>query len=561
MKVIQKCPNCGKEFETSIKSGKIAKTYCCSECFKHHKGIGITKMLKCEICGNEFQYVHGKGTKTCSKECTSRLKSILFSIPKNELPSTICLCCGKEIKYEKYKSLHENLIPKFCNNKCYFEYLKTHSKEVFNHSKQIDESHEYRKCEICGNEFYTYKKSKKRFCSNECRVKYQMTNEFKEKKNSTMMEKYGAKSVGGDKNLSLRYFKERNEKYTQLCEKSDLELLEYVSKYVLKVKCKKCGNEFITNNLSYIQYDHIPCKHCSNEYKDYKPALKIYQLLNENNIEYIKNDRNLIHPYELDVYIPNFNLALEINGNFWHSELCGKDKEYHIRKTKMCNEKGVKLIHIFEDEIEYKWNIVKSRICNLLRLNRDKIYARKCNIILLRKNDKSEFLNKTHIQGDGNSSINLGLVYNDEIVSVMTFSNERVIYNGKKDDTKYELIRFSNKLNTNVVGSFSKLLKYFIKNYHPSEIKTFADSRWSGVDFLNTVYIKNGFEFVQQTSPNYWYMYKLDYLDRKHRYNFTKHKILEKNPDLDSSKTEWQLMQELGYNRIWDCGSMKFVLK
>ena len=56
-------------------------------------------------------------------------------------------------------------------------------------------------------------------------------------------------------------------------------------------------------------------------------------------------------------------------------------------------------------------------------------------------------------------------------------------------------------------------------------------------------------------------MYKTDMLDRKHRYNFTKHAILNKHPELDSNKTEWELMQELGYNRIWDCGNMRFEWK
>ena len=55
-------------------------------------------------------------------------------------------------------------------------------------------------------------------------------------------------------------------------------------------------------------------------------------------------------------------------------------------------------------------------------------------------------------------------------------------------------------------------------------------------------------------------MHKTDVLTRKHRYNFTKYSILKKHPELDYSLTEWELMKKLGFNRIWDCGNMRFEL-
>lgn len=143
----------------------------------------------------------------------------------------------------------------------------------------------------------------------------------------------------------------------------------------------------------------------------------------------------------------------------------------------------------------------------------------------------------------------------------MTFSKERVIYKHNDDSNRYELIRFCNKLNTTVVGGFSRLLKYFIKEYNPKYLKTYCDIRWSGLNYKNTVYYKNGFKFDGYSKPNYWYMEKNNLLKRYHRYNFTKHSILSKHKDLDKNKTEWELMLELGYNRIWDCGNMKFSLE
>ena len=542
------CPNCGKEFEGRGK-------YCSNDCYKQHKHIGAKKYNVCVVCGKEFEYVHGHGDKTCSKECLSKLKHDLNS---KEKVKSVCKFCGEEFEHESYQR------PEFCSRDCYWAYRNGHKDEyceVFINRK--NNSREIRRCEMCGKEFEVYKKAKKRFCSDECRIKYQNTNEFREKRLKTMLEKYGKLSVGnGITSEKLEeYNRLRNERYMQLCKNSDMEFIKYIDKHVLLVRCKKCGVEFVTNNLSYLPYDKIYCRHCSDEYKDYKPAMKIYELLDELNISYVKNDRSIIKPYELDIYIPEKHIAIEINGNFWHSELCGKDSKYHINKTLMSFKNGIRLIHIYEDEIAYKLEIVKSRIKNILNLTSDRIFARKCNIRDIDYETKTNFLNENHIQGASNSSINYGLFYGSELVSVMTFGKERGIYKMNENDGCFELLRFANKKNTIVVGAFSKLLKHFIKNNKIFSLKTFSDIRWGGIDKYNNVYYKNGFLFDKISKPNYWYIHKTDLLNRKHRFNFTKHSIIKKYPELDKEKTEWELMQALGYNRIWDCGSLKYVWK
>lgn len=551
MKVITKCPNCGKEFETTLGKKGLRKTYCSNECYLEAKQK--KKYTKCVVCGKEFELIHGKGSKTCSPECLSKLKSKIHTKEKHK---HTCKNCGKE-----YECGDVKYVPDFCSKECYWDYRRNHNSEyahVFD--KRKESAREIRKCEMCGKEFEVYKLTKKRFCSDECRVKYQRTEEFKNKKNSTMLKTYGKKSVGNGITPEKleEYNKVRKEKYINLCEKSDMDIIEFIDRHIIHVRCKKCGKDFVTNNLSYINYEKIHCKYCSSEYKDYKPAIKIYELLDTLGVDYIKNDRTIIKPYELDVFIPSINAAIEVNGNFWHSELVGKDKYYHIGKTVECNKNGIKLIHIFEDEIANKWEIVESRIKSALGLN-ERIFARKCNIVNVDFKTKRDFMNANHIQGDSNSSINIGLEYDDELVAVMTFSKERIIYNGKSGDGNYELIRYANKLGFSVIGGFSKLLCSFIKENSVKSIKTFCDARWSGINPVNTVYNKCGFKYDGLTKPNYWYMHKTDMLTRKHRYNFTKYSILQRHPELDGSKTEWELMKELGYNRIWDCGNMKFT--
>jgi hypothetical protein len=120
------------------------------------------------------------------------------------------------------------------------------------------------------------------------------------------------------------------------------------------------------------------------------------------------------------------------------------------------------------------------------------------------------------------------------------------------------LCAYTYKININVIGGFSKILKQFIKDYNPRKITTFADIRWSGYNPVNTVYFKSGFQFVGYSSINYWYLNKKNYLNRYHRFQFRKNVLLKEG--FDSKLTEWEIMKLKGYDRIWDCGNMKFEI-
>lgn len=58
----------------------------------------------------------------------------------------------------------------------------------------------------------------------------------------------------------------------------------------------------------------------------------------------------MIHPYELDIYLPDEEIAIEYCGLFWHCELKQPKKSYHSTKLQKCNEKGIRLITVFENE-------------------------------------------------------------------------------------------------------------------------------------------------------------------------------------------------------------------
>ena len=259
--------------------------------------------------------------------------------------------------------------------------------------------------------------------------------------------------------------------------------------------------------------------------------------------------RSLITPLELDIVIPDKKIAIEYNGSFWHSELCGKDKHYHLNKTRQCNEKGYRLIHVSDNEWINSKELVLSRIKNILG-HSDRIFARKCSILKLKAKESREFLDNNHIQGFHSATYHYGLTLNNEIITVMTFGKSRFNKNHQ-----WELIRYANKMNTSVVGGASKLFKCFITHHNPTSIITYSDKRWN----TGNLYEQLGFKYSHSSNPNYFYFHKSNTTVLLSRQQFQKHKLKDKLDKFDPKLTEWENMVINGYNRIWDCGNDVYV--
>lgn len=264
-----------------------------------------------------------------------------------------------------------------------------------------------------------------------------------------------------------------------------------------------------------------------------------------------QSNRELLDGKEIDIYIPSKSIGIECDGLRWHNEQ-HKDMYFHLRKTDECLMKGIRLIHIFEDEWLYKKEIVKSMLANLLNKTNGKIYARKCELREISGEAKSNFLNDNHIQGDTVSSINVGLFHEGELVSVMTFGKPRLSVGGRFTDDKYELIRFCNKIGTNVVGGASKLFKWFVSTHDPKEVVSYSDKRWS----IGKLYGILGFEHVHDSKPNYSYIVG----DRReNRFKYRKDRLVKEG--FDEGRSEHEIMLERKIYRIYDCGTMVHLWK
>lgn len=524
------CPTCGKELsyinEKSYKDSILANNLCRSCSAKNRIPRHII-IKKCKICNNEFECSDNSSQIYCSNTCRSN-DIILNKKISNAIIKTNIYKYGKnsssQLKETQNKMKNTNI------KKYGYDY-------IFFFPDFVEQS-KFIKKDKYGDENYNNSDKNKQTCIN----------------------KYGVDTVLKlDDVRQKRIHKSKEDVYDKLfCYPFTSYVIplfkfeEYVDvKTSYKFKCVNCGNTFYDN----LDNGHIPkCKICYNnksifQNQIYEYISKLYSGI------ILQNDKTICNGLELDIYIPEKNIAIECDGNYWHSELNGKDKQYHLNKTNLCQNNNIKLLHILEDEWYNKKHIVESKLKHIFGKSTERIYARNCNIVELTSTDKNEFLNKYHIQGSDMSAIKLGLVYKGEIISVMTFGKRRVAL-GKKSsgEGEYELLRYCSSKSS--VGGAGKLLSHFIKNNYVTKIISYADRRWSD----GNLYSKIGFTKVSDGSPNYWYVHTKNYLKRYHRFNFRKD-ILNRRLELyDDTLTEWENMQLNGYDRIWDCGNLKYEL-
>jgi len=266
----------------------------------------------------------------------------------------------------------------------------------------------------------------------------------------------------------------------------------------------------------------------------------------------VTNNRKLIGK-ELDIFLPDFNLAIEYNGIYWHhDQIPHITKTYHYDKFKRCEDKGITLFTIFGNSWEEKKEIWKNKIRNKINHSEKKVFARQTNVVELDATDTKQILNNHHVQGYCAAKYCYGLKTTaGELVAVMTFSPKRAGIGKSRSTGSYELVRYVTSCS--VIGGASKLLSYFIKTNNPSNVYSYSDNMYS----TGNLYGKLGFTLENENKSGYWYY---DPVKKKayHRYNFTKHKLV--NSGFDVSKTEKEIMNERGFLRIYDCGSRTWVL-
>jgi hypothetical protein len=489
-------------------------------------------------------------SKNIQNEISFKEKIYFYFHKLKERPK--CVSCSNEIKF---RNRFDKPYGDFCSLSCANnskEELVNRQKRTFNKKYGVDfyphhidfvKKQKQTKLDKYGDENYNNVEKSK--ITKELLYGNKKYNNI-EKQKETCELRYGVNNYA----KSEHYHDKLNEEYIKLY--PDVTFVQ-IKKGLVVTKCEKCGNSSeITKQLLYERHkrNHNHCLTCNpigfkqrSSYED-----EICDLLDSTNISYIQNYKLPNTKFEIDIFLPTQNIGIEFNGLYWHNELF-KDKEYHLNKTKLCDNFNIKLIHIFEDEWLYKRDIVKSILKNKLNIGEDKIYARKCIIKEVSTQETKNFLENNHIQGNVNSKVKLGLYYNNEMVSLMTFSKGRIIMGGKSNE--WELNRFCNKINTTVIGSASKLLKKFINDYQPIKIVSYSDIRL----FDGKMYETLKFKEISTSKPNYWYVIG----DLRHyRFSFNKKKLIKDG--YDPNKTEQEIMLDRKIYRIYDCGNVRWEL-
>ena len=272
----------------------------------------------------------------------------------------------------------------------------------------------------------------------------------------------------------------------------------------------------------------------------------------------IFNDRFTLEGKEIDIYLPDLKVGFEFNGIYFHSEFY-KDKNYHQEKALLAIKKGISLVQVWEDDWFSKREIIQDLIKSKIGLFDVRIGARNCQIKEIDSNMARDFIDNNHLQQYVNSSVKIGLFYNDELVSVITFGKLRNFMKSKGEEGEYELYRFCTKKGYQIIGGFQKMLNYFLKTYNPKKIITYASLDISTGD----IYKKAGFRYVKTTSAGYYWVNESaenqsQFHCRKHRFNFKKSDLVKMGFDINKSETE--IMYENHYFKCFDSGNFLFEL-
>ena len=374
-----------------------------------------------------------------------------------------------------------------------------------------------------------------------------------EKTKQTNLEKYGVEYISQSDIIKDRIKNNNLKKYNLEYPNQN----EYIFKYF---KNKEDAKSFIEENYKFKTTLEIAenLNMSAGRFREYIKKFKLEELIDYKYLEssyereikdilkawginnIISRDRYILNYKEIDIYLPDYKIGIEFNGSYWHSDEF-KSPLYHQKKSLLAESKGIFLYHIFEYEWvdpDMKQKII-NQLKNILHKNETKVYARKCEIREVSSHDKREFISQHHVQSDTKSKVNLGLYYNDELVSIMTFGEPRFT-----DKYQWEIVRFCSKSGLNVIGSASKLFKHFVNNYLNDNEIIISYSHISKT--RGQIYKALGFELKDISRPGYvWWLKDADYK--------TRYQTMMKN--------ESQIMTEQGYTKIYDCGNKVWIYK
>jgi hypothetical protein len=482
--------------------------------------MAIYKDKVCTICGEYFSPTTGSAIICSKKECyilNRRVKEKKRYILKKEKLKKVCPFCSAGFVTRDTKR-------KYCFN------VQCAARAIYEKNYRSDQKRRGTRTEYTKNRY----EDNKEYILSYKKLKYREDNKDRGVKEGHSTSRLSLEEVKS-RFLTRGYIIADEGAYQHSHSEIDVICPEG---HVWKVSCHR-----FTSGQS--------CSECQKGLFQSRPEKELCDYFKDKKILLVERDKTIIQPYELDLYFPEKKVAVEYCGLYWHGEKVGKDKKHLRNKLDLCKVQGIRLITIFEDEYLNRPEIVKSRLCNALGLVKTRLYARKCQVSVLTSKEANKFFEENHLQGKSPTKIAWGLFYEKELVQVLSLGDLSRAHAGK-GHRFIELKRLASSPNITIVGGASRLFsaakKWATENEY-SHIKSYCDMRWANL--FNVVYDALKFELITETK------YTPHYFRGQVRY---RNQTLRKTPEERlTGKTEWELRQEQGYDRIWDCGHRTYL--
>lgn len=284
----------------------------------------------------------------------------------------------------------------------------------------------------------------------------------------------------------VKYLAENNLKL--LCMVNTFKRGEFGTDYLLEVECEK--NHITQTNWSYLYYLKRFCSRCKP--KTSKPEKEIMEFLTSLGIKVEQHNREILNGKELDLYLPEYRLAIEYNGLYWHSDCCVSDRYRHFKKHETCLRKNIGLITIWQNEWETRKEAVKNIILNRIQKLK-KISLTKYTLETIEYVEAFKFMETNHVFSITELDRSVALKdFNGNVLSVISYSVEKC--------SRIKLVGFCDLLGCKIQGSFPKLLIKLIEVEKPKGIISFVDRRY----FTENILVRNGFKRVNLTLGYKW---------------------------------------------------------
>jgi len=404
----------------------------------------------------------------------------------NDYPKCV-YCTNSNERYQSFTTGYSD----FCSKKCALAYSRP-SIEYKRKCNTID------KYGVAHTSMLNSTKKKQRETNNKLYggISPACSKDIQLKMRSTNMARYNVEYVMQSKDIKTLYRDNRNKSaIEEITERYNLNVRSYDGD-LFTIFCNICNKSYKSQRHMLYQrierYKVNPCMNCnsinsnSSSYED-----ELYKYLSIYDITIKKNHR--IDNQEIDIYLPDFNIGIEINGLYWHSEI-KKNKDYHKNKSDFFSSIGIKILHIWEDDWLLRPDIVKNVIIDKLGIGKvHNISASNCTISTLTSNELNSYIYNNTIEYINGSNISIGLRYNNDLVSVMSFN----ITNNLNT-----LALFSDKLTYNIDNSGTTLFNYFIDNYSPNNLVAYIDNDYYRMD--SNYLLDLGFVFEKAIEPTYY---------------------------------------------------------